>query len=412
MAKLCHELGNALAHLGERRKSEKVYRHALKVFELLAAEHGEPPIDEQDASIIFLHLGHVHLALKQFNESANAYRRTLEFFPNPSIKLGHALWGLAKATRGDEAELAYFQAIDVFERLSVTFPNSLFCQQEVGCSYVLLGDFLFGLDRLQEAVDAYQRGLSTFQNLSSGSPDNTRFRIEVVNINSRIGEAFEGLGRKPEARAAYSESLDALHRLAVDYPEENEYYADDLVGALTNLTRTSTTEQAEQAHRKALEVSEKLSGQFPDRLSYRHSTGWLQFRLGELLLGNGKVRDAQTAYRQAVDTLQPHCTDSANNQSSACETLGHALWGLARTSDPAMAEIAYRQALSVFEKLSTKTPTIYSFSKKPVRAIIILASCFSAEADQTRPRSLTKRRSRFFNLLSIRIRPSKYSVFI
>jgi serine/threonine protein kinase len=111
--------------------------------------------------------------------------------------------------------------------------------------------------------------------------------------------------------------------------------------------------QAEEAYRQALDLQEKLAADLPNVATYRRELADSHNNLGLLLERTGRLPDAEKEYRQALKLCERLVAEgpSANARETAAiarMNLGNVLELTGRTRQ---AEEAYRQALAEQEKL-------------------------------------------------------------
>jgi tetratricopeptide (TPR) repeat protein len=273
-----YNLGNALRQQG-------------KLDEAIAAYHRAIDIDPRSAP------AHANLGLAlqrqgKLDDAITAYRQAIALDPKHAPthnSLGNAL---AQQGKLDDAIAAYRHALDLGD----------------GLAYINLGNALLGKRNPDEAIAAYRAALAIDPN-DAGAYYN-------------LGKALQAQGKPDDAITAYRDAI----RLQPEYAE-----AHCNLGLV--LQRQGKYAEALAELRTGHALGSKQPGwRYPSAL-------WVQHGLGNALQAQGKLDDAITAYRQALD-LDPKYTQ-------AHISLGNALLQQ-RQLDDAIA--AYRQALDIDPK--------------------------------------------------------------
>ncbi|MEM6294831.1 MAG: serine/threonine-protein kinase [Myxococcota bacterium] len=205
--------------------------------------------------------------------------------PNVAVAQSARASGLGRAGRNEEAAAAYRVAIDALEgALGRNHPN-------VGVAYVNLGITLKNLERYDEASAATRRALEI--TIESFGPDHrkTADRREALGrLLVRQGQGEAGLMEHERSRAIYETALEVGH----PYRILNGINRGDAVRQLGRLDEARRVYEAAfheaQTHRP---VDDPL----------RHDAA---VHYGRALVESGRLADARTVLRPAVEALVEH----------------------------------------------------------------------------------------------------------
>jgi serine/threonine protein kinase/tetratricopeptide (TPR) repeat protein len=276
-----------------------------------------------------------------------------------------------------------------------------------------------------------EKALAFYEDFARERADDPEARAEEARAAARVGQIRDRLGLTAEAMRSHRQALDAWRLLAAEFPGRPEYrrgLALSLFGIGGLHMDLDQTREAEQAHREALALRERLSedpGLPDDRLLLANSLG----HLGALLDTTGRGDEAGKALIRAAGLMtrlaaefpkesryQSELADAEinlgnlHNQAERCaeaEThcrraldLGHKLadadpadadrqdhlvvghHNLAETfrhrHDYAKAAEEYRSALSVAEQLTADHPDRPQYRKWVAENLVYLAEVLVA----------------------------------
>jgi tetratricopeptide (TPR) repeat protein len=135
--------------------------------------------------------------------------------------------------------------------------------------------------------------------------------------------------------------------------------------SLANLLgQRGAIEEAEAVFRLALEVSEKLTADFPAVPVHRMNLANTHHNFGSVLAKGGKSEPAEAAYRRAMEiqtklaTEFPALPEYRQDLAKSYGSLGNLL---VQVAEPSKAEAAYRRALEIQEKLAADFPAVPAY---------------------------------------------------
>lgn len=171
--------------------------------------------------------------------------------------------------------------LSFYDRFAEANSANLKLQFEAARAHRRVGDIHQRLGQFQEAETAYRRSLDLYEQLEQEGPQKPPARLAKASLLNELGVVQKMMGRRDEAQQSHRDSLAILqeqHRL---HPESAEVslemvrtynllgyaiwvhrrrYSDDDVPLVT---------QAEDNHRKALELLERLMEADPSNPEYR-----------------------------------------------------------------------------------------------------------------------------------------------
>jgi len=174
-------LGYSLGSLGRRTEAERHLQEAVQLSEKLAR-------DSNSSRHYRALLGRAHFLLA--SEWANA-------------------------GRNKEAEVAYRQCLEIFEKLAVQFPKEPDYQRGVTDGKYGLARVASGEDRLEVQL----RALESIEKLAADRPHIMRYRTRLGLIHCRIGDAQRAANRLPESVDAYHKALHVQRELLKQFPD-------------------------------------------------------------------------------------------------------------------------------------------------------------------------------------------------
>ena len=270
-------------------------------------------------------------------ETGRAYSRVGEI----EHKLGEAV----------AAEKAYNDAVPLLQGLVDEFPDNAEYQKDLAESLHRLGILAGDTGRHAEEEKVHRRALvlqrklvQTFPTEPTYSRDLARGLFYLGNINRAVWS-----GRDRELREVLVEAIALQKKLVAEVPSEPEYQA-ELAESLTKLSSLTLIGEGQQLLQQAAALLEKLVAASPHNAQYRDVLADTYFRLAKTLA----PLDAEKAYRQAIVVKEKLLADfpSVNDHRSDVAQ-GHRFLGemLARAGKIKDAETAYRQGLAIGEPL-------------------------------------------------------------
>jgi serine/threonine-protein kinase len=234
----------------------------------------------------------------------------------------------------------------------------------------VIADWLARKDKLEPAQRKFlEKALAYYQDFAEESGQTQEARAGVADAHRRVGGIREKLGQHAEAEAAYRRALE-LYAGLPDLPP----YRRALAATNTNLglllLDTGRLKDAELAFREALDIQQRLAADFPTVPEYRQELARTHLNLGRLLLDTGRPPEADAADRAALDLFKalaaefPAVPEYRRELAAIQTNLGLLLLNTGRLKD---AEGAFRDALTLQESLAADFPAVPQYRQELAR---------------------------------------------
>jgi tetratricopeptide (TPR) repeat protein len=271
---------------------------------------------------------------------------------------------------------------------------------EAGVASLRVGEIQRKLGRHTEAERAYRQAITVLESISSpmgqASPDTAHGPTKVLESLSKcyggLGELLGETNRTDEANDALRRAVSLTQTLidaTPDAPTNRLALAADTSRLGTLLRLIGRFPEAEAAYRQAL-VRDKAIGE-PRRFS---QAGTLA-NLGIVLTRTGRPGEARQSYRRAVDLYQSLVEAEPGAPVYRRELAGTLLnLGVLLANEPggiAEAERAFRRALELYHRLSADAPGVPQFRQELTAALTNLGSLLAATGRPAEAESLLRR---------------------
>ncbi len=204
--------------------------------------------------------------------------------------------------------------------------------------------------------------------------DDPAVRHEAGRAYRRAGEIYRLLGREQDAVRAYGQALELQDRLAGEFPARGAYRA-EATATLDELGRLYQTlgrlERAEEAFRQALARWGPMLAAAPERPAYRQGLARAHEHLGELLRETGRSREAEKELRAALRLCERLAADFPQEPryrqelAASHNGLGNLLAERGRLEPAAKS---YRAALALCERLVAEAPAASEYRLELARS--------------------------------------------
>jgi tetratricopeptide (TPR) repeat protein len=370
-----HSLGKRLIYLrAERSEVEKPFRRSVALMEGLRQE--SPKASEYRAYLAcgLQELGH-YLAVHYHDDQGRRYQNeaiaileevTAESPRIPTYRsmLGAAYCWSSQGQPPQEAGRSLRKALEVQRKLAADFPSVSNIRYDVVRSLVMLAREVLEASQPEQAEEAYAEAIAIEETLAKETPTIHFYRHRLGLTYWQFANFLSRTGKLPEAEKRYRQCITVYEKLAHDFPQIS------VAGSLDDAySRFGVFLRSRGRHEEALkmyqvrinDLSKAIERNAPTEPRHREQLADTYRSLGVMLQGGGKPVEAEKAYRQGV-TIREKLTLEFPQEKDRRVVLGHSLWqlaGLMRTvgqSDE--AEKLYRRALVVFEKLAEDFPSI------------------------------------------------------
>ncbi|HUE70179.1 MAG TPA: protein kinase [Pirellulaceae bacterium] len=294
----------------------------LPFYETLAAQKADDAQTQFLKARAYFRVGNIYRNLRtgpeQKDEQAEqALRRAIALFKelvaeHPSKTEYHIYLAISYRDLGEllfgrqpeNAEQAYRQAIATYRHVLDDLPSHE--RHGVAYSQWLLAVRLNGWGKPQEALTEFQESLAFSEKLLAEYPDAGIHHVRVGNALQYIGHIHRVAGRLQQAEEFLRKAVDILQKASTQFPDGPEGCNPQLGEALANLgylllQDTDRLEEAEQAYVQARDVLEKLVKGWPGTTWYRDLLGQKTLpHLAKLLESQERYDEAETAWRRAI----------------------------------------------------------------------------------------------------------------
>ena len=177
---------------------------------------------------------------------------------------------------------------------------------------------LYGVGKYDEALVSLGRDLEIYEKLATQFPDQPHYRYELGRIHNRLGRTQAGKGSLPEAEQSHRRALDLFEKLAdpAVSPLHDRERRREVAWTYMNLgivfDRSNQRGDAEAASRRALAMSEELDADFPIDEIYLWWIARNCQTLATVLTASGRSEEAETFFRRIVE-LNPRKASTYNN---------------------------------------------------------------------------------------------------
>ncbi len=278
-------------------------------------------------------------------DTASAFRRVADI----EHKLGSTV----------EAEQAYLQAIERWQKLADDFPEAPEHRQNLASALHKLGILLGDTGRYAEEEQLHRRALLLQERLAADSAD-VEYQRDLARGLFYQGQALTWLRRSREAEESYRRAIDLQEKLAADFPavpEHRQHLAESHCyrGKLQDVVGAG---ESDKAMRRSIELFEELAAEFPQVPQYRNGLAvtwyWLAFEL--------EPTEAEPALEKALGLQRelaanfPAVTDYRFDLIRSLCLLASRMTQQDRFQE---AEAAYREGLPIARKLADESPTVH-----------------------------------------------------
>jgi tetratricopeptide (TPR) repeat protein len=280
-------VGQAFRRKGQLREAEKEYRHAMGIWEDLAAKSPETAARHSGSSRwAYFHYGELLKAAGRTAEAEKVY---------------------LKSVREDEAAIKRFPG----EALSQGLKSRL------GHTYRQLGF----LDGGAEGEKAFRRAAELFDELAAESPGYPNYRHFQADTWKRLGWTLAALKRPKEAEQAYRKAIELHEKTLAELPRTPPYNAVELLSSFTTFAGFLTEQGRSPEAAKLLTRAQELYDKIPN---LKNSTDpWSHNNVAWQLVRDGRLPLREPAFAVRLATK---AVDLAPANGLILNTLGTAYY--------------------------------------------------------------------------------------
>jgi tetratricopeptide (TPR) repeat protein len=152
--------------------------------------------------------------------------------------------------------------------------------------------------------DVLQKALSFYQQFSAENRDSPQIRWETVRAYRRVGEINQWLARPKQAEDYLRQAVAIGEKLSNAGPADARVLADSLNSLGVLLQETNRLTEAEQVHRRSLELRRHTAEANPDDAERQLDLAASKLNLGVVLNRANRVNEAAACFGEALDELK------------------------------------------------------------------------------------------------------------
>ena len=369
--------------LGQVRR--ELLEEALAFYKSFLGERVDDPAVRAETSRAHERVGDIYLRLGRTGEAEVEWQmatRLLEGLVEDFPGTREYRCGLARAyTKLSDPRRLGFQpekvrqawqscsgAIELLSGLAAESPEEPELRHDLVQSFTTRGELLTWMGRYEEAEQDARKAVKLLSLLAEEFAGVPKYRMALADSHVAMGRVQWHLGqhharRLGEAERSVLTAIDLQEQLAGDFPDASECrsgLARSLRWLGVVVYSGGRYEEAEQAHRRAIDAHERLTRGFPEVWGYdRSRMEWLT--LGHLLKARGRAEEAEQACRRALEHVERLIKSSSEDRVILALNqfnLFRALKNLGRAED---AERALRRSIELQERLSADFPDVPKF---------------------------------------------------
>jgi tetratricopeptide (TPR) repeat protein len=296
---------------------------ALRYYQRFAQEPGTSPQERLATAEAYRRVADIRGKLGDHHQAIEAYRQgksVLEeldaAFPNSPehqarLALVNTHLGIALAATGayPEAKVEEDRAVRLLDQLVLKDPASAATRRALVKALGNLGNVhADGLNQPREAEEAYSEALRHLQQLTTESPDNLTYQRDRLATYHNLGKLYHNTRRPVEAVKAFQKAREIGEGLVAHQPRDPEFrvvLADSCSAlGLVQLNNGVQSAEVEKPLRRSEGLLKTLVDEFPDMPEYREILALTQNNLGNCLSRAGRDREAEEAYRDALNVKE------------------------------------------------------------------------------------------------------------
>jgi eukaryotic-like serine/threonine-protein kinase len=185
-----------------------------------------------------------------------------------------------------EAEVVYRLVLEIWQKLAAKYPNTYIYHLEASLTLSRLSDLAQSAGRLEEIVQAYSKAIESY-------PMEARYLLD----RSR---EYGKLGQWNKAQADVSRAVELIGKSVPDDPRLLVHLAHRCRVLAWGLWRTGNLREALNAFRTALQAFETAAAQGPPDFSLLDYQSHTLLQMGRVLRSDGRPEEAEDAFRRAL----------------------------------------------------------------------------------------------------------------
>jgi serine/threonine protein kinase/tetratricopeptide (TPR) repeat protein len=307
-------------------------------------------------------------ALAHLQTGRQSMERILEKISKDGIGLEPRLEGLFRSLL---EEVTTF-----YQELASTCGDNRKLRADLALAYCRLGKAHERIGEKEQAVRALRQAIAMYERAASERPLPPDQVEQLISAYRHLGWALADLGRRDERVSAHERAFAYAERLAADRPTDERYQmvlADSctILGGAWKLTRP---QESERLFSRAIGLLSQGGGNL-------HYLGTAHLALGELLVDEGRLPEAEAALRQSVTLYRKVVAQDArfwqawDRLCDAYVRLGRLLAVKGVTSE---AEQLLREAVAIGEKQRAAFPLVSRYRDQLILCYAALSQLLAA----------------------------------
>lgn len=371
---------------------QEFLRRALKLYERFAQENTADPKVRLQIAGAYGRIGDIHRSLGQGKEARQAWEqarvvteRLVADFPiEPSFRLEQANCYIAKGIfhLEDGRPSASLQALDrartILEKLVKAPRADPNAWHQLAACYHERAMTLRTVGRFGEADRAFQKAAALFGQLVKAYPGNEEVVGPLAKVLNNRGNLMEYLGQpRHQGPAELALIVARSAALGTSGPTGSAL----LATVATPLGQREMEialyrHEAEQMYRRAIDILDKLTANYPTFPDYqfdlaitRHNLGWLHNQLGKPALAEAEFRRALPRLERLVEAFP----NIVNYRSTLGGLLHHWALLLVQRGDLSRARPMLERAVSLQQEAVKSSPRNQTYRERLGEAYALLA---------------------------------------
>jgi tetratricopeptide (TPR) repeat protein len=361
------QLGWVLSIQGRRKDAETVHREALADTELLAAEFPELPFYKHEIAHCCINLA-ATVSLSRPHESAELCRRAIQMAEGVPVNRyclsqAHRMQGelLLRSNRHRAAEAEFRKALVVYDQMLRDEGDDWNRKLPKALILKCLASALSATGQFAQAERSYREAIAIVEKFAADSPRVPYYTDTMAAWRMGLAGVLRSAKRFDEAEVECRAVVALLDSLTGEYPNTLDLRDKLPVGGeYLDIFLVATREPTEPAYRRADPIPRRQTESEGSNLTHHARRAQAYQELGGLLVAVGRPAEAEVAFRTALDVfqkLEANLAAKPEHQVSLAHTLAlGALW-LQNAGRYADAAEVSRRALGQFSRLAAKEPT-------------------------------------------------------
>ncbi|MFO0976822.1 MAG: tetratricopeptide repeat protein [Planctomycetaceae bacterium] len=390
------------------RLAESCFRRALMIAETLSAQAQTSASAQADLSLALQNVGHVLLALNEFDESRKHYdralslRRDLVQRPDADSEASRALtlllddYSALLQTQGqtDEALRVLEELYSLRSKAADSAPDNSQSQLEFADACERLGSMLLAAGRTSEAHRYFTDNYVISERLANAAPDDFSQQRGLSIAVEKLGQLAAITGNSAEAVKHFQRSFDISQKCFDADPQDAMLQRDLMISAQilsSVLLEVNRTDEALRMQELSLQMAQSLADKDPQNMQRQREFAGACENLGDLLYRSKRMPEAIEQFERCRNIRKQqldHAPDNLTHRRDYSVILGRLADALMATGKLNEAVANYELVAESMEKIVESDPVNASHRRD---LVVALARLGSAYLELNRPTDALKR---------------------